>query len=36
MEAKFRKEMLKLEKMSPMKRMEIREAVLTSKNKSFF
>jgi hypothetical protein len=36
MEGKFRKEMMKLEKMNPVKRMEIREAALTSKNRSFF
>jgi hypothetical protein len=33
MEGKFRKEMMKLEKMNPVK---IREAALTSKNRSFF
>lgn len=35
MEAKFRKELLKLDKMSPIKKMNLREAVLANKNRSF-
>lgn len=35
MEAKFRKELLKLDKMSPIKKMNLREIVLANKNRSF-
>jgi hypothetical protein len=35
MEGKFRKELMRLEKMSPMKKMSMRETLVSSKNRSF-